>query len=206
MSLSSKEAARSRLRRVRAALAVDARARADAALARRVLALPELAGAHTVFTYLSVGSEVDTLGLVEHMLSRGLVVAAPCVTGPRGLVWRRVVSRDRLVPAAYGLREPDASSPVVEASAVGAADVAIVPGLAFDRLGYRLGYGGGYYDTFLQDFDGVSIGLSREAFLFESLAGQGLLEPHDVPVDIVVTERAVVRPQGREGKLHESSR
>lgn len=70
--------------------------------------------------------------------------------------------------------------------------IALVPGLVFDRMGFRLGYGGGYYDCFLADFPGISIGLVREQFLVESLAQQGVLDGFDQPVDCIATENGLL--------------
>ena len=69
----------------------------------------------------------------------------------------------------------------------------IVPALAIDMQGFRLGYGGGYYDAFLADFPGVSIGLCREAQVVESLAALGARERYDIPVDLVITETRLLR-------------
>ena len=66
--------------------------------------------------------------------------------------------------------------------------IALVPGLAFDRAGFRIGYGGGYYDRFLAGFPGTSIGLAREQFLAESLEQLGALDTFDQPVDYIATE------------------
>jgi 5-formyltetrahydrofolate cyclo-ligase len=71
--------------------------------------------------------------------------------------------------------------------------MALVPGLTFDEAGYRLGYGGGFYDTFLATFDGVSVGLCREAAWSTDLHGEGIIDAHDLPAQIVVTEERVVR-------------
>ncbi len=68
------------------------------------------------------------------------------------------------------------------------AAIALVPGLAFDRHGYRIGYGGGYYDAFLSDFPGFTVGLCYEDLLQDDLAALGCLEPHDIAVDLVATE------------------
>ena len=72
--------------------------------------------------------------------------------------------------------------------------IALVPGLTFDGHGFRLGYGGGFYDTFLARFEGVSVGLCRDAQMSRDLCAEGLLDAHDLPVQIVVTNSKVVRP------------
>jgi 5-formyltetrahydrofolate cyclo-ligase len=67
-----------------------------------------------------------------------------------------------------------------------------VPALAFDELGYRLGYGGGFYDVFLADFPGISIGLGRQAQMMDDFSACGVREACDVPVDLVVTEEGLL--------------
>ena len=91
----------------------------------------------------------------------------------------------RLETSSLGIEEPPLEG-CKEADAVGkASDLALVPGLAFDRLGYRMGYGGGYYDEFLSRFEGVSMGLARS---FERVERLAFLEAHDLAVDVVVDD------------------
>lgn len=178
---------------VRSALGEDGRARRDAAIAGRVTRLPEYLAADTVLTYLSVGDEVDTRALVRDAWARGKSVALPwCVPGTRRMRWFRVSSLDGLVRSPFGVEEP-VPDPALEADpkALRRA-LAIVPGLSFDERGYRMGYGGGFYDVFLADFAGVSVGLCREPQM--SAVGALALDGHDVPVDVVVTEGRVIRP------------
>ena len=73
--------------------------------------------------------------------------------------------------------------------------MALVPGLTFDATGYRLGYGGGFYDTFLSVFDGVSVGLCREAQFSEDLRAEEVVDSHDLPAQLVVTEERCIRTQ-----------
>lgn len=178
-------------------LAYEERVRIDRAIIERVLGQPEIAACDLLLCYCSIGSEVDTRALIEAMIGRGAAVALPrCGTddqGARRLWWHRVMSLDDLVSGAYGIPEPpNMASTEVEPAAYAHA-VAIVPGLAFDAHGCRLGYGGGYYDRFLAGFSGCAIGLARESSLVPSLAHEGVLEPHDRPVDLVVTELGAVR-------------
>lgn len=88
------------------------------------------------------------------------------------------------------MEEPAAGAP--QAQPAGSVySVALVPGLAFDRRGFRLGYGGGYYDRFLPAFSGVSIGLCRSDLLSDELPS---LSEYDYPVDLVVTDNEAIRP------------
>ena len=100
------------------------------------------------------------------------------------------------MPGAFGIEEPPQAWPSLgEGEVLAPGVVAIVPGLAFDRTGMRLGYGGGYYDRFLRSFAGTSVGLCPEALLVRSLAQAGAADGHDMPVDVVVSERGAFLPQ-----------
>ena len=178
---------RRRYKEVRATLGKDGRASRDAAIADGVTRLPEYLAADTVLTYLSVGDEVDTRALVRDTWVRGKSVALPwCVPGTRRMRWFYVSSLDGLVRSPFGVEEPvpDAAREVDPKAGPGA--LAVVPGLSFDERGYRMGYGGGFYDVFLAEFAGASIGLCREPQM--SPVGALALDEHDVPVDVVVTE------------------
>lgn len=145
------------------------------------------------FVYLSIGWEVDTWGIVDDLVERGCEVYAPVVQkSPRALLPRRFTSRDELVPAVFGILEPPLSAQAVEPEEL---DLIIVPGLAFTRAGYRIGYGGGFYDRFLASTNSVSMGLCYSSFLRDDL----IVDQWDKPVDYVVTERGVLG--GNKGKL-----
>lgn len=185
---------RRRYKEVRATLGKDGRASRDAAIADGVTRLPEYLAADTVLTYLSVGDEVDTRALVRDTWVRGKSVALPwCVPGTRRMRWFYVSSLDGLVRSPFGVEEPvpDPAREVDPKAGPGA--LAVVPGLSFDERGYRMGYGGGFYDVFLAEFAGASIGLCREPQM--APVGTLALDEHDVPVDVVVTEERVIRPR-----------
>jgi len=177
---------------VRRELGAEARAAADAAIASRVTSLAKYADASAVLTYLSIWDEVETRGIIRDAWSRGKVVALPrCVPHTRLMRWYRVESLDGLERSKFGVLEPMAD-PAAELDPNAASRaLAIVPGLTFDARGYRLGYGGGFYDTFLAGFGGASVGICREAQL--SAAGELALDAHDLPVQVVVTEAQVIR-------------
>lgn len=188
----AKRALRAQLRTERAAMPPEERARCDAAIAEQVVASPAFARAPVVFSYLSFGAEVQTRAIIHAAWDAGKVVALPRVVGPCQLTWYRVDSLEGLVPSAYGMEEPApdpsrAIDPVhPELASSNTRALALVPGLAFDREGYRLGYGGGFYDAFLRTFPGVSLGLCHAALLYPSLAACGVRAPHDVPVTAVI--------------------
>lgn len=189
-----KKQLRTQLLALRRGLGPSVRAEVDARIADAVTTTEEWREAPAILTYLSVRDEVDTRELVRLAREDGKVVAAPRVTGPRSLAWYRVEAGDELEVSAMGIEEPAARGERrVDPACLGERSVALVPGLAFDEMGYRLGYGGGFYDTFLGRFRGVSIGLCRDAALMPSLADMGALEVHDRAVGIVATETRLLR-------------
>ncbi len=138
-----------------------------------------------VMVYLSIGWEVNTWPVVEDLMARGREVYAPVVqNNPRALLPRLYTSRSHLVPAAFGILEPPSDAPGLEPQKL---DLIIVPGLAFSPAGYRIGYGGGFYDRFLADSSAQSVGLCYSAFL-RSLP----TDPWDKPVHFIATELAVM--------------
>ena len=188
-----KDVLRRRMRSFRAGLGGDLRERTDAAICVRLLATEEFDRAGTVLSYLSFGSEVDTHTIIERAWEVGKQVALPRVEGERAMGWYLIESFDGLSRSQLGVEEP-APDPACRLEPSACSDaVALVPGLAFDRFCYRLGYGGGYYDAFLAGFSGTTIGLCREVQFIGSLEALGVLEEHDRPVDLVVTEERLIR-------------
>ena len=117
------------------------------------------------------------------------MVALPwCVPGTHEMRWYRVTSFDALVRSPLGVEEPVPDPANEQLLDTGQRMLALVPGLTFDAAGYRLGYGGGFYDTFLAGFRGVSVGLCRETTLSRDLRAAGVIDEHDLPVDLVVSE------------------
>ena len=182
---------RAHFKALRAGIPADERARIDAGIGKQVLALPEFLACDVVLPYLSFGDEIETRDIMHEAWAAGKTVALPrCIVGTRTMRWYRVERLEGLVKSSFGVDEP-AEDPASELNPADArAPLALVPGLAFDVQGFRMGYGGGFYDTFLKDFTGVSAGLCRECQMVEAVPA---LEPHDLAADIVVTESRVVR-------------
>lgn len=193
---SAKAALRKRFKEIRRSLGEDARHAADEGIAERVVALPEWRRAQVVLSYLAFGSEVETRGIIEAAWRAGKVVALPrCVPGTRNMTWHRVESLDGLVRSPHGVDEPP-YSPATQVDAESCSPeqaIALVPGLAFDVHGYRLGYGGGFYDVFLAGFPGHAVGLCREAQLAADLRSAGAVDAHDILMPVVVTEARTIR-------------
>jgi 5-formyltetrahydrofolate cyclo-ligase len=168
-----------------------ARACAQAAAAQ-ALGLPEIAGAALIGLYAPVASELDTGPLAAALRARDIGLAYPRVLlGQRRLLFHRVASPDLLVPGAFGIPEPAAGAPVVPAEAI---DAFIVPGLAFDAHGHRLGWGHGYYDAILASAPrGLRLGFAYDC----QVVAEVPCAPTDVAMDRVITEAGVKRCRDR---------
>ena len=190
----SKKELRAQMLAQRNALDAVERQAMDAALAARVEELPEWADAQVVFPYLSFGTEVDTRQLIADAWAQGKRVALPrCVPGSREMAWYIVESLDGLVKSKLGVEEP-VEDPTREIDPCGAETaphaLVLVPGFTFDAQGYRLGYGGGFYDVFLSRYKGAAVGLCRDCFFDAVELTRG---EFDLPVGLVVTDKRTVR-------------
>ena len=181
-----KQAWRKDFKDQRAAIPAQQRVQIDKAITAQVLALPEFEACDLLLPYVSFGAEIETRDIIRAAWEAGKTVALPrCVPGTRSMKWYKVDSFEGLVKSSLGVEEP-AENPAneIDPSAFKHA-LCLVPGLAFDAQGFRMGYGGGFYDTFLHGFTGTSVGLCRRAQVCEKVPA---LEPHDLPVSFVITE------------------
>jgi len=181
----SKTALRASARAARAALTDDERREAAGRLTSRLERLPELRLAHTVVVFAATRDEADPAGLLAHLRRRGVRTLYPRV---RDEHLELVAAADLadLRPGYRGIAEP--VGPAVHADTV---DAVLVPGVAFDPAGGRLGQGGGHYDRLLASLPDTAprIGVCFACQVVPSVPR----EPHDAPVDLVVTERATHR-------------
>jgi 5-formyltetrahydrofolate cyclo-ligase len=173
----------------RDAMPATARAGASLEIAQRFLALPEVVAARTVLAFWSFGSELSTTPLIERLHGSGTRVALPRIVDGE-LEAGDYSPGDPVTETSFGAFEPVAGAAIDPA----AIDVVAVPAVAFDRAGWRVGYGGGFYDRFLPRTrtDTARIGLAFGVQLMA--AGTTLPAGHfDLQVDLVVTESEVVR-------------
>jgi 5-formyltetrahydrofolate cyclo-ligase len=179
-----KASLRRRVVAARAAMLDSERVAAGRLIRDQVLQMPEVSAAGTVAAYYSVGTEPDTHGLVFALWKRGSYVVLPVLLPDGDLDWASYEGPDSLAPGPRGLLQP--VEPVRGPGTVARADVVLVPALAVDVNGNRLGRGGGSYDRALARVGGQvpTIGLIYDDELVPSVPA----EPHDRTV------RAVARP------------
>ncbi|MBO4220344.1 MAG: 5-formyltetrahydrofolate cyclo-ligase [Clostridia bacterium] len=170
----------------------------DLMICRGILSLDCFVNAESVFLYSPVNQEIDIGFVISFSLSSGKIVAFPQSLSGGEMVFRSVESTDELHPGRFGIPEPDAHAPAVSSCRN---SVCLVPSLVFDRRGYRIGYGGGYYDRFLSSFEGTAVGLIYENCLIESVPR----EAHDVAVDIIVSEKGTYTTDGKQKNLYHRS-
>jgi 5-formyltetrahydrofolate cyclo-ligase len=179
----------------RSALSSEERAERSRAAARRLAELPELASARAVAGFLAIKAEIDPSEALAEVGRRGATVVYPRVTdGQPRLRFHWVAGPDDLRPGAYGILEPQEACPEV---AAGDLDVILLPGLAFDPAGRRLGYGGGYYDEVgglaRREGRALLVGVGYDFQVVDRCpAGED-----DVGIDRVVTDARVVRCRER---------
>lgn len=173
----------------------------DQKIFRRIIGLREYGSCHTILTYVSTPIEVDTLPLIQRAWDDGKQVAVPrCIEGSHYMDFYLICSLDDLVPRTFGVLEPvpERCRKLTDFSGC----LCIVPALAYDREGFRLGYGAGYYDRFLSRFPGPKIGIVYAGNMrFQLWHGQ-----YDIPVDLVVTEKRLYprRKPKKQGAVAES--
>lgn len=183
-----KSALRLRVRAARRAITPEVRSQAARAVAERVLGLPEVHDAHAVLLYGASPEELEPLPIEEALRERGVRIAYPRVVGRQALALHWVQDREQLVRGSFGLLEPSADA---EAALPSAIDAIIVPGIAFDEGGARVGYGGGYYDSLL---GGACEGVPSIGVAFDEQVVTGVpCEERDRRVDVLVTPTRTIR-------------
>lgn len=177
----------------RDALDREFRAEASRAIAERALALPDLAETEPVGGYWPMRSEVDPRPILEALAARGRIVALSQILHPE-LSWREWRPGDMLVHGGFKVMEPGPDAAEVYPHAL------LVPLCAFDRSGGRLGYGKGHFDRAIAGLSArhalLTIGLAFSAQEIDAVP----MDEHDRPLDLIVTEREVVRPPGHKSE------
>ncbi len=188
----AKRALRRRFGAERAALGAEARDACDSRIRAVLAEFAPYASAPLVLAYLSYRDEVDTVELARDILALGRRLAVPrCVPARHEMTFFEIASLDDVSAGYKGILEP--ASHVVDSLSPDDADLAasvcLVPALAFDRRGFRLGYGGGYYDRFLAAYKGTAIGLARAPQISE----EGLpVDRYDQRVSFIATDAGIL--------------
>ncbi len=146
-----------------------------------IISSSEYKNAECIYAYMSVRGEVDVTSLIEAAWRAGKRVAVPKVVD-KDLIFYYIKSFEELDSGSFGIREPKAG--LKEASAEDA--LLIIPGVAFDKSGHRIGYGGGFYDRYLEKHTGHFIIAPAYDFQVKEVIAP---EEHDIGVDMVVSER-----------------
>lgn len=141
--------------------------------------------AKIILCYSSLNDEVDTNAVIKQTLADGKILALPkCINKDGSMNYYIVDSLNNLVCGMFGISEPDSSCKLLDDFSD---SVCLVPALTFDKKGYRLGYGKGYYDRFLEKYDGISVGLCYNDLVSEKLP----LNEFDKNVNAVITEKEI---------------
>ena len=181
-----KKALRARYKDIRAGLDTK---KLSLKICENCLSLPFLSKADTVLLYASKGSEADITSLLPVLTKMGKTVGFPRCIDSENMVFHKVSDISELTKGYFGLREPDPTLPLIRKEDTEKDTLCRVPALAFDRRGYRLGYGKGYYDRFLRDFSGKTAGITFEKCLADNIP----TDVHDMKTDYIITESQVTK-------------
>ena len=162
------------------------------AIKEKLNLMPQFKKSKNILTYVSFNNEVDTINTIKDLLiKKEKNVLVPYVDKNKLIQISKINSFDELEPKTFGILEPkDGKIRKFDAKKV---DLVLVPGIAFDKNGHRIGYGYGYYDRFLGKLNKniTKIGLCNEFQLVEKIPE----EKHDVPMDVIITEKRVIKVQ-----------
>lgn len=183
-----KNALREKYRTLRREMSESEKAARDGAIASAAAAMASFRYAEYVLMYAPTGEEIDVFPIARRALELGKTVLFPrCRKEDHTMSYRAVSSLDELAPAAYGIPEPPEDAPVYDPAKDSGSAICFVPGLVYDRMGYRVGYGKGFYDRYLSAFSGCKIGVVYSDYILKSVP-RGRF---DVKVDILLTEKGV---------------
>ncbi len=183
-----KMALRQKAKEYRRAMSPQEKEDKDKKIAARFLSMKEYKSVKTILCYVSTPMEVDTTQIINTALKEGKRVAVPrCVEGSRRMELYLIESMDQLSHGSFGVREPRPEACRLLENFD--ESLCIVPALLYDREGYRLGYGAGYYDRFLAGYKGEKVGIIYDSGIRERLK-RGRF---DIPVDILISEKHVRR-------------
>ena len=191
--MSPKRALRHATRNKRDAVCTDERRQMSQSIQDKLFEQDEYKNSQAILFYAAFGSEVPTLMMMESSLCKGKTIILPITEmQSNSLVLRKINDLSCLEPNKFGIPEP-----VIASTAefnIHDIDLVVVPGIVFDEQGWRIGYGGGYYDRFLKNLDSTVpwISVAFELQVVPKIPS----ESHDLPVDKIITEKRVIDARG----------
>ena len=153
----------------------------DSEIQARLIMSPEYRAASAVLVYMAMPFEISTSMIINAAFANNKTVALPVCVDNRGMIFRQVGDLTSLKPGAFGISEPDESCPefIPDQNTL-----CVCPALCCDMRGYRLGFGGGYYDRYLAGFNGVKAALCYSDAVIPTIK----TDAYDVPADVIHTE------------------
>lgn len=181
---------RAKHKKIRQTCPQSLKAELDIKLSEKFLSTEEYKACTTLFAFISSDIETNTTQIINAAFADGKKVAVPrCKDKSGRMEFYYVTSYSQLNKGMYGIFEPDESCEAVGKRADKENRLCLVPGLCFDMRGFRLGFGKGYYDRFLEHFDGIKVGLCYSKCIEKQLP----VGVFDKPVDVIVTEKYISR-------------
>ena len=168
-------------------LSPEQKAKWDADILRQVTSLASYRFADVILAYHPLDGEIDIRPLLEVALAAGKRVALPLCYSEGRMDFFYITSLDNLNSGKFGLKEPSPNNEKYDRNDPAQA-LMLIPALVYDTNGYRLGYGRGYYDRYVNGFHGMKAGLSYRAFLHPTPLPHGRF---DFAVNYIVTEKGV---------------
>jgi 5-formyltetrahydrofolate cyclo-ligase len=182
-----KKEMRKKVKQLLTQLTDEEKQRYSEAIAKKLYALPVWNKVKCIGITISRGNEVNTMPIIEKAWREGKKVCVPkCNPTEKTMTFRKIDSFEQLESVYFGLLEPIES--VTEEVKAAEIDLMVVPGIVFSKDGYRIGYGGGYYDRYLEDFTQLTLSLAYSV----QIAEQVPIEPHDIPVQMIITNEEVI--------------
>lgn len=160
----------------------------SAQIVERLMMRPQFHVAKTIAVTMSNFPEVETRGLIEQAWSLGKTIVVPkSQPKTRQMTFYKLTDFQQLEVVFAGIEEPIEHA--CEAMELAQIDLIIVPGVVFNKKGYRIGFGGGYYDRLLADYNGVTIALAFDEQVYDTIP----VDAHDVPVQQIITDQRMLQ-------------
>lgn len=182
--MESKKDIRKVVKSKRAALTAAEREKLNNAVYEKAINSEEYKKANTIFAFVSYDTEVDTHSIIKKAIEDGKTVCVPkTISIEEGMLAIKLDSFDDMAEGNYGILEPKFMTPKIDENLI---DLAFIPGLAFDKRGGRVGYGGGFYDRFMNNMrkEAKKIGLAYSFQMLEEVP----MEAHDLFIDGIITD------------------